>query len=171
MGSAECGAEQVSVIYGLFAPRYIVQALLLTRLIIVVQYRTDLSLSFVIPIIESCFFATFSLKHISIMSSLAQLSQRYSPVALRLAKSPKVQAFTLSIGLFVALRRLNRWLSWRRANNGITRKVWDAPREIVVVTGGSSGIGAKIVELLEQRNIKVIILDVNAPPGKLGEKS
>jgi len=102
--------------------------------------------------------------------SLSQLSQQYSPIALKLAKSPKAQAVTLSIGVFVALRRLNLWLSWRKANNGVMRKVWDAPKEIAIVTGGSSGIGAKIVELLEQNNIKTIILDVNAPPKKLGEE-
>ncbi|KAH7036034.1 uncharacterized protein B0I36DRAFT_286658 [Microdochium trichocladiopsis] len=105
------------------------------------------------------------------MSSLSQLSQRYLPVALKLAKSPKVQALTLSIGVLVALRRLNRGLSWRSANNGVTRKEWDAESEIVVVTGGSSGIGADIVGLFEQRNIKTIILDTNAPLRKLGPRT
>ncbi|KAK2043975.1 NAD(P)-binding protein [Colletotrichum somersetense] len=103
--------------------------------------------------------------------SFSRVSQQYSPIALKLTRSPKVQALTLSIGVCFALYRLNQWLSWRKANNGVTRKVWDAAKEIVVVTGGSSGIGAEIVELLEQSNIKTIILDVNPPPKKLGHRT
>ncbi|KAF4334227.1 short-chain dehydrogenase reductase [Fusarium globosum] len=105
------------------------------------------------------------------MSSLSQLSQQYSPIALKLAKSRGVRMLTLGIGLFVALRRLNGWLSWRKANNGVTRKMWHAEKEIIVVTGGSSGIGETIVQLLEERNIKVIILDINAPARKLGHRT
>lgn len=52
----------------------------------------------------------------------------------------------------------------------MTRNEWDAEKEIVVVTCGSSGIGANVVGLLEQRNIKTIILDTNAPLRELGTK-
>lgn len=36
-------------------------------------------------------------------------------------------------------------------------------REIVVVTGGSDGIGAKIVSMLASKGIKTVILDIQAP--------
>ncbi|KAF5646981.1 tyrosinase central domain protein [Fusarium tjaetaba] len=45
------------------------------------------------------------------------------------------------------------------------------PLNFVVVTGGSSGIGAKIVQMLEAKNIKVIILDINPPPVKNGTRT
>lgn len=36
-------------------------------------------------------------------------------------------------------------------------------KEIVVVTGGSDGIGMKAVMLLAERGIKVVVLDIQAP--------
>jgi NAD(P)-dependent dehydrogenase (short-subunit alcohol dehydrogenase family) len=36
-------------------------------------------------------------------------------------------------------------------------------REIVVVTGGSDGIGALIVKLLMERGIKIAVLDIQEP--------
>jgi short-subunit dehydrogenase len=46
---------------------------------------------------------------------------------------------------------------------------YDWRKEIVVVTGGSDGIGARIVKLLAERNITVVVLDIqglkyDAPP-------
>lgn len=38
---------------------------------------------------------------------------------------------------------------------------WD--KEIGVVTGGSDGIGMKIVMLLAERGIKVVVLDIQPP--------
>ncbi|EEU37965.1 uncharacterized protein NECHADRAFT_95906 [Fusarium vanettenii 77-13-4] len=69
------------------------------------------------------------------------------------------------------LPRLNKWLSRRKVNNYLTDKSWDWKREVVVVTGGSSGIGATIVAKLAQRNVKVIILDLNGPQGALFDLS
>ncbi|EQL01259.1 hypothetical protein G6O67_007083 [Ophiocordyceps sinensis] len=53
-------------------------------------------------------------------------------------------------------------LGHRRATD-----VWDWTREIVVVTGGSSGIGELIVRRLAQRGIKVVIIDINPPQDAL----
>lgn len=53
-------------------------------------------------------------------------------------------------------------LGHRRATD-----VWDWTREIVVVTGGSSGIGELIVRRLAQRGIKVVIMDINPPQDAL----
>lgn len=81
----------------------------------------------------------------------------------------------LAIGLgvlgFVSLcSRVNSYLS-RRALNGVTATpTWDSEQEIVVVTGGSSGIGAALVELLAQKGIKTLILDVAEPREDLSMK-
>ncbi|WAO87442.1 Hypothetical protein NCS54_00475100 [Fusarium falciforme] len=68
-----------------------------------------------------------------------------------LAKLPKVQAGAAALLALSLLPRLNKWFSRRKK------------REVVVVTGGSSGIGATIVAKLAQRTVKVIILDLNGP--------
>lgn len=102
------------------------------------------------------------------MSSLIQSINQYAPVAARLGKTPGVQVAGAALLALRLLPWLNSWASRRTANNGITDKTWDWSKEIVVVTGGSSGIGANIVRQLERRHIKVIILDMNQPATKTG---
>lgn len=48
-------------------------------------------------------------------------------------------------------------------NNFTVRNKWDGSEEIVVVIGGSGGMGAVIVRMFGEKNIIVIILDI-APP-------
>lgn len=89
--------------------------------------------------------------------------------AIKLAKTPKVQ---IAAGLFLAfksLRKLSAWYTKRTVNNHVHDPTWDWSREIVVVTGGSSGIGAVVVSRFAKKGIKVLILDRNLPPTKLGK--
>ena len=74
-----------------------------------------------------------------------------------------------TIGSFMLLRWANSYLSKWGLNNNVKDNTWDWSREIVVVTGGSGGIGAKIASSLAGRNIKVIILDVVEPSKSLGK--
>ncbi|GKU16446.1 unnamed protein product [Fusarium langsethiae] len=87
--------------------------------------------------------------------------------AIKLAKTPKVQ---IAAGLFLAfksLRKLSAWYTKRAVNNHVNDPTWDWSREIVVVTGGASGIGAVVVSRFAKKGIKVLILDRNLPPTKL----
>ncbi|KAL4903694.1 hypothetical protein BDW74DRAFT_38197 [Aspergillus multicolor] len=60
------------------------------------------------------------------------------------------------------LRRLNAWLNQRALNNGLADHYhWN--KEVVVLTGGSNGIGRQIAQLLGARGIKVAILDITPP--------
>jgi len=101
--------------------------------------------------------------------SLAQLISDLPPAAV-LARSPKVQAGLAALVVLASLPRFNCWLSRRKANNFVTDKSWDWSKELVVVTGGCSGIGAKIVENLEARNIKIVVLDVSKPSKGFGKR-
>lgn len=60
------------------------------------------------------------------------------------------------------MNRVKDFLDKGAANNW-QNDVYDWSKEIVLVTGGSDGIGAKIVELLAERGIKVVILDLQKP--------
>ena len=88
--------------------------------------------------------------------------------AIELAKNPKVQ---IGAGVLLGLKSLQHWSVWytkRKVNNHVHDPPWNWSREIVVVTGGSSGIGAAVVSKFAGKGIKVLILDRN-PPHKLCE--
>lgn len=57
------------------------------------------------------------------------------------------------------LGSLSSWFDNKVINNWKSDE-WDWTREVVVVTGGSDGIGKIIVQLLAEKGIKVAVLDV-----------
>lgn len=62
----------------------------------------------------------------------------------------------LALGTF---RILNNWLSDKVLNNWQNDKyTWS--REIVLITGGAGGIGGHVVQLLAERGITVVVLDI-----------
>ncbi|KAI9929304.1 hypothetical protein ASPWEDRAFT_111994 [Aspergillus wentii DTO 134E9] len=60
------------------------------------------------------------------------------------------------------LYKLNQTLSRLALNNWVSDP-WDWAREIVLITGGSSGIGEQMVHRLAEHGITVVILDLVAP--------
>ncbi|KAH7305295.1 hypothetical protein B0I35DRAFT_444303 [Stachybotrys elegans] len=95
------------------------------------------------------------------------MEQQILSKAIELAKNPKVQ---IAAGAFLGLKSLQYWSAWytkRKVNNHVSDPSWDWSREIVVVTGGSSGIGAAVVSRFAAKGIKVLILDRNPPHAKL----
>ena len=70
------------------------------------------------------------------------------------------------VAALYALRYTNSVASSRARNNAVT-DTYDWDKEVVVVTGGSSGIGECLVKRLAMRRIKVVILDLAPPSVKL----
>ncbi|GKZ25854.1 hypothetical protein AbraIFM66951_007072 [Aspergillus brasiliensis] len=58
------------------------------------------------------------------------------------------------------LLRLNEWLSSKCVNNWVTDDTWDWNKELVVVTGGSGGIGAGVAQRLAALGARVVVLDI-----------
>jgi len=50
-----------------------------------------------------------------------------------------------------------------------TADTYDWHKEIVLITGGAGGIGGKVVQLLAEKGIKVIVLDVIPMPFETSE--
>lgn len=64
-----------------------------------------------------------------------------------------------SLTFLWAACQINRYLSKRALNNGV-QAVFDWKKEIVLVTGGSDGIGAATALKLAERGTTVIVLDI-----------
>lgn len=87
-------------------------------------------------------------------SDFAVLLQQY---AEQLPVSPWKLAYWL--GLPYIAYRFNRYLSYRALNNGVTDS-FDWQKEIILITGGSNGIGAACAQKLASKGTQVIILDI-----------
>ena len=82
-------------------------------------------------------------------------------------QDPRVQ-WTAGVVLApLALTAFNRTLSHLALNWNSPGK-WDPSKELVLITGGSSGIGMHIVkDLAENHHVRIVILDVADPSYEL----
>ena len=69
------------------------------------------------------------------------------------------------------LRGVNRYLSQQAQNNWVRARPWNSSRELVLLTGGSSGIGKQIMLDLSKLNVRTIIVDVKEPDFRLREST
>lgn len=68
-----------------------------------------------------------------------------------------------------ALSHVSRIISHKASNNWIKDETWDWSKEIVVITGASSGIGELVAQDLASRGIKVMNLDLHPPRKSQGK--
>ncbi|KAK1995029.1 short chain dehydrogenase [Colletotrichum falcatum] len=98
-------------------------------------------------------------------AGLALMSARQNGAAglsdLRLDAAQRV-AFLAALASFVisTTQYLNKWT----ANNWTTDDTWDFDREVIVVTGGSSGIGHSIIKHILARTPRATIAVVDLAP-------
>ncbi|KIW34899.1 uncharacterized protein PV07_01642 [Cladophialophora immunda] len=91
------------------------------------------------------------------------LLERLPPSIISAIQSPRTAKALACLLILGILRKANNFLSRLAINNWTRSDRWDGSKELVVVTGGASGIGEKVTAGLAARGVKVIILDVNAP--------
>ncbi len=106
-----------------------------------------------------------SFEHLSLV-----LGQWLQPVVQQLPPSlqnillhplaPKAFLVVLALAL---LRLTNRALTSWSLNNGENVGKWNADRELVLLTGGCSGIGKQMVFDLAKTGTRVVILDIQEP--------
>ncbi|CAI7619983.1 unnamed protein product [Penicillium glandicola] len=83
-----------------------------------------------------------------------------------------VSIITSSLGVLVGsivLYYLHTRISERVLNNFQVNDPWIPEDELVLLTGGSGGIGRQIMEDLSRRKVRVVILDINLPTFELPE--
>ncbi|CEL03925.1 Putative Hydroxysteroid 17-beta dehydrogenase 11 [Aspergillus calidoustus] len=77
---------------------------------------------------------------------------------------PLVRKALALVATVQLLRSVNSYLSQRAQNNWVRAQAWNPRNELVLVTGGSSGIGKQIVFDLVKLNVKaIIIFDIQEP--------
>lgn len=54
----------------------------------------------------------------------------------------------------------NKFLNWGSNNNWIRSDKWNPAAEIVLVTGGSGGIGASVAQRLAREGTRVVVVDI-----------
>lgn len=100
----------------------------------------------------------------------------YKPEELVKHIPPQIQQYlfhptanVILSGLVVAglLFRINNFLSRMSLNNWTSDRSWNKSKEIVLVTGGNSGIGKKMVEQFSAKGYKVASVDISEPKGAL----
>ena len=102
------------------------------------------------------------------MDKIRQLTAQLSahPHFQQVVNSPVAQK---SLGTIVALgllRYVNNSLSQWAVNNW-RYDSWQGDKELVLVTGGASGIGRQIMEDLARAGVRVVIVDIQEPDFKL----
>ncbi|PGH16524.1 hypothetical protein AJ79_01629 [Helicocarpus griseus UAMH5409] len=90
-----------------------------------------------------------------------------NPLIAHLNSSPLTKNALLAFLALSVVRTLSRTLSSQVVNNWTSQRPWDNKKELVLVSGGCSGIGKQIMLDLAAKGIRVVILDVNEPDFKL----
>jgi all-trans-retinol dehydrogenase (NAD+) len=78
------------------------------------------------------------------------------------AERPRLASWLKTLAVLSMIRRVSNYLDMGVPNNW-KNDTYNWSREVVVVTGGSDGIGAILVQLLAERGVKVVVLDIQAP--------
>jgi hypothetical protein len=77
-------------------------------------------------------------------------------------------SFLFIVGL---LRKINKTMNRLVLNNFTSDNTWDWNKEVVLITGGSAGMGALMVKMFAERGITVVILDIVDPPETLTSRT
>ncbi|KAJ0327810.1 hypothetical protein COL922a_013400 [Colletotrichum nupharicola] len=91
-------------------------------------------------------------------------AQGHGAVGISGVKPENVRRLAYIVALASLLLSTTEYLNKWSANNWVTDNKWDWDREIIVVTGGSSGIGASIIKHIFARNPKATIVVVDLAP-------
>ncbi|KAK6334318.1 hypothetical protein TWF730_003531 [Orbilia blumenaviensis] len=94
--------------------------------------------------------------------------EHLSPLIDVLSKSPISPQLLLNLLSYAAgfklltglISNISTYFSWKKENNWATDDKYDWEKEVVMVTGGSGGLGEQMVIQLAQKGVTVVVVDV-----------
>lgn len=95
----------------------------------------------------------------SLTDKARKLFDSANAIGCRNQYGPVVRAGLMVSAAALSVRAVNRFLNDRALNHG-TKASFDWSQEIVVVTGGSGGIGGETVKRLAAAGTTVVVLDI-----------
>lgn len=108
---------------------------------------------------------SLSFEHLSLVLGqwLQPIVQQLPPSLQNILLHPLAPKAFLVVVALALLRLTNRALTSWSLNNGVSVGKWNADRELVLLTGGCSGIGKQMVLDLAKTGTRVVILDIQEP--------
>ncbi|OJJ08420.1 hypothetical protein ASPVEDRAFT_143698 [Aspergillus versicolor CBS 583.65] len=108
---------------------------------------------------------SLSFEHLSLVLGqwLQPVIQQLPPSLQNILLNPLAPKAFLVVLALALLRLTNRALTSWSLNNGESVGKWNADRELVLLTGGCSGIGKQMVLDLAKTGTRVVILDIQEP--------
>lgn len=106
------------------------------------------------------------------LTGLLLVALQYYPDKLRSIIPTKIQPYIYSTAFIRALKALlvlgiarsvNNKLSQLVSNNWKSNAKFIKSQEVVLITGGSSGIGESMAREFSSKGVKVVVMDVNPP--------
>lgn len=85
------------------------------------------------------------------------------PQLQTLLTNPTAQKSLGGLATLLLLRATNRFFSNRALQNWTSNAPWNNESELILLTGGTSGIGKQVMQDLSASGVRVIILDINEP--------
>jgi NADP-dependent 3-hydroxy acid dehydrogenase YdfG len=103
----------------------------------------------------------------ALLAAAIRRPESVQPVLSRVLQSNlSIEALKVGLKWLVGLGTLHhasRYLDRKAYNNWTSDNLWDWTNELIVVTGGSSGMGEAMVRQFATRGIKVVIIDIQEP--------
>ncbi|KAF3161851.1 hypothetical protein EYR41_011990 [Orbilia oligospora] len=101
-----------------------------------------------------------------------------APLIDLLSKTPVTPQRILSCVQFFAWFKLltgvtsniNSYFSWKKENNWVTDDKYDWEKEVVMITGGSGGLGEQMAIQFAEKGVTVVVVDVNPVRNEVLEK-
>lgn len=108
---------------------------------------------------------SLSFEHLSLVLGqwLQPAIQQLPPSLQNILLNPLAPKAFLVVLALALLRLTNRALTSWSLNNGESVGKWNADRELVLLTGGCSGIGKQMMLDLAKTGTRVVVLDIQEP--------